>query len=129
MNNPDSTDGKPIALTGVVLDAPDARVLADFYNRLLGWPIDDYLAGWSTVKDPSGGTQLSFQGEPNYSPPIWPTNPNSQQMMVHLDFNVADLEAAHAHAIAVGATPTSWQPQSHVRVYTDPVGHVFCLAS
>jgi predicted enzyme related to lactoylglutathione lyase len=121
--------GLGITFSGVVLDAPDARVLADFYGRLLGWTIDDHDRGWSTIKDPAGGTQLSFQGEPNYRPPTWPTEPDSQQMMLHLDFNVDDLEAAHAHAVAVGAKLAPWQPQSHVRVYLDPVGHVFCIVN
>lgn len=129
MPDPSDVTAPRMAMTGVVLDAPDARVLADFYSRLLGWTIDDYQQGWSTVKNPDGGTQLSFQGEPNYRPPIWPTEPDRQQMMVHLDFNVDDLEVAHAHAVAVGARLARWQPQTRVQVYTDPVGHVFCIAS
>jgi catechol-2,3-dioxygenase len=27
----------------------------------------------------------------------------------------------------VGARPMEWQPQPDVRVYADPVGHVFCF--
>lgn len=128
MDNPAGADDVAITLAGVVLDSPDPRALADFYSRLLGWPIDGYDSGWSSVKNPNGRTQLSFQAEPNYLPPTWPTKPDSQQMMLHLDFGVKDLDASHAHAIGVGATPAPWQPQSHVRVYTDPDGHVFCIA-
>jgi hypothetical protein len=47
--------------------------------------------------------------------------------MLHLDFKVADLKRAHAHALAVGARPADWQPQEDVRVYTDPAGHPFCF--
>ncbi|MDP8923413.1 MAG: VOC family protein, partial [Chloroflexota bacterium] len=28
-----------MTLSGIVLDAPDARTLADFYRRLLGWTV------------------------------------------------------------------------------------------
>ncbi|SDS68269.1 hypothetical protein SAMN04489717_3508 [Actinopolymorpha singaporensis] len=107
MNDPAGTDPLAITMSGVVLDSLDARVLADFYSRLLGWPIGDYDPGWSTVKNPSGGTQLSFQGEPSYQPPNWPTKPNSQQMMLHLDFNVDDLAVAHVHAVAVWRNPST----------------------
>jgi hypothetical protein len=48
-------------------------------------------------------------------------------MMLHLDLQVDDLDAAGAHALACGATLASHQPQDDVRVYLDPAGHPFCL--
>jgi hypothetical protein len=48
-------------------------------------------------------------------------------MMLHLDIKVDDLEAAGAHAIAVGAVLADHQPQDDVRVDLDPAGHPFCL--
>lgn len=117
----------PIRLAGVVLDAPDPRELADFYCRLLGWEIDANEKNWVTAVGPSGSTKLSFQFEPKFQRPSWPSETDQQQMMIHLDFEVPDLEAAHQHAVAVGARPMEWQPQPDVRVYADPVGHVFCL--
>ena len=116
-----------IPLKGVVLDAPDPRELADFYCRLLDWEIDLSDENWVTTVSPPGSTKLSFQYEPNYRPPTWPSETDKQQMMLHLDFQVQNLEAAHQHALAVGARPMEWQPQSDVRVYADPVGHVFCF--
>ena len=50
-----------------------------------------------------------------------------QQMMLHLDFEVTDLEAEVARAVALGATVASYQPQEDVRVLLDPAGHPFCL--
>jgi catechol 2,3-dioxygenase-like lactoylglutathione lyase family enzyme len=117
----------PVSLSGVVIDAPHARTLAEFYRRLLGWEIRDDEDDWVTLHSPDGGTHLSFASEPEYQPPTWPSSRTRQQMMLHLDFGVPDLEAAHAHAVAVGATPTPWQPQEDVRVYTDPAGHPFCF--
>jgi len=58
---------------------------------------------------------------------VWPSSPEHQQMQIHLDLWVDDLPAACAHAEAVGAVPAAYQPQDDVRVYLDPVGHVFCL--
>ncbi len=48
-------------------------------------------------------------------------------MMVHLDIEVDDLDAAGAHAVAAGAVLAVYQPQDDVRVYFDPAGHPFCL--
>jgi catechol 2,3-dioxygenase-like lactoylglutathione lyase family enzyme len=114
-------------LSGVVLDSTDARALADFYHRLLGWPIRTDEPDWVTLQPPGDGPGLSFASEPLYRRPVWPSTTTHQQMMVHLDIEVDDLEATGAHAVAQGATLAEFQPQEHVRVYLDPAGHPFCL--
>ena len=119
--------GPRLTYSGVVLDAPDARALAEFYRRLLGWETRDDEPDWVTLKPPAGGSTISFQTEPAYVRPSWPSGPDHQQMMMHLDIEVDDLEAAGAHAVALGATLAEFQPQEHVRVYLDPAGHPFCL--
>ena len=48
-------------------------------------------------------------------------------MMMHMDFEVRDLEAQVEHALSLGATLAEFQPQEKVRVLLDPVGHPFCL--
>ncbi|MGA5067187.1 VOC family protein [Streptomyces exfoliatus] len=115
----------------VVLDCPAPRVLAEFYRAVLGgevdrpdrrWSVDE---AWSTLHTP-GGLVLCFQGVPDYRPPTWPGSERPQQF--HLDFGVADLDAAEEQVLARGATlldggagTRSW------RVYADPAGHPFCL--
>jgi hypothetical protein len=47
--------------------------------------------------------------------------------MMHFDFQDADLEAAVAEAVALGATVADYQPREKVRVLLDPAGHPFCL--
>jgi hypothetical protein len=47
--------------------------------------------------------------------------------MMHLDFQVDDLDAAVAHAVDLGAQEARYQPQDDVRVLLDPAGHPFCL--
>lgn len=116
-----------LSLATVVLDCPDAHVLADFYRRLLGWETIFSEPDWVLIGDPGGGTRLSFQTEPDYRPPVWPERPGQQQKMLHLDIRVDDLDAAGSHAIAAGATLAGYQPQDDVRVYFDPAGHPFCL--
>jgi catechol 2,3-dioxygenase-like lactoylglutathione lyase family enzyme len=113
-------------LRGIVLDSPDPRALADFYHRLLGWPVQQDEPDWVKLAAPAG-PGLSFQREPNYVRPSWPSTPDRQQMMIHLDILVDDLDEAGAHAQALGATLAEYQPQDDVRVYVDPAGHPFCL--
>jgi catechol 2,3-dioxygenase-like lactoylglutathione lyase family enzyme len=116
-----------MTLAATVLDAPNARELAAFYERLLGWSRRDDEPDWVTLVAPEGGAGLSFQTEPNYVRPVWPAGPGQPQMMAHLDIEVDDLDAASAHAVAAGATVAEFQPQAEVRVHLDPAGHPFCL--
>ncbi|MEU4565711.1 VOC family protein [Micromonospora sp. NPDC023956] len=116
-----------LTLVATVLDSPDARELAAFYERLLGWSRHEDEPHWVTLGAPDGSAGLSFQTEPAYVRPFWPADPHQQQMMAHLDIRVDDLEAASAHAVAVGAVLADFQPQQDVRVHLDPAGHPFCL--
>ena len=116
-----------LTFTGTVLDAPDPRELGDFYRRLLGWTVTASEPGWVKLEPPGGGAGLAFQAEPHYVRPVWPADPREQQMMMHLDIEVEDLEDAGAHALACGAVRAAFQPQDDVLVYLDPAGHPFCL--
>ena len=84
----------------------------------------------SVVED----TVTRYPAEPGPAPtilfvvrPVWPAGPGDQQMMMHLEIKVDDLEASVAHAVAQGATLAGFQPQEDVRVCLDPAGHPFCL--
>jgi catechol 2,3-dioxygenase-like lactoylglutathione lyase family enzyme len=118
-----------IRLTAPVLGTPDPRGLARFYQRLLGWPIRDDEAGWATLRPEDGSTGLSFQLETDHIPPVWPQEPGSQQMQLHLDLEVDDLDAASSVVEAAGARllDDHQDDDEHVRVYADPAGHPFCL--
>jgi catechol 2,3-dioxygenase-like lactoylglutathione lyase family enzyme len=116
-----------MTLTATVLGAPDARQLAAFYIRLLGWGVRQDEPDWVALTAPGGGAALSFQTEPGHVPPAWPAGSGDQQMMMHLDIEVDDLGEAGAHAVAAGAVLAEYQPQDDVRVYLDPAGHPFCL--
>ena len=113
--------------TSTVLDAPDARELADFYRRLLGWTTEEDGEDWVVLRDQAGTARLSFQTEPEYRRPVWPGEAGAQLMMAHLDIEVDDLDAEVAHAVEEGAEVADFQPQEQVRVCLDPAGHPFCL--
>ena len=120
--------GRPNAqLSTVVLGAPDPRRLAGFYQQLLGWPFGAEEDDWVTLRHPEWPISLGFQLETDHVPPQWPASGDQQQMQVHLDIEVDDLDAAINHAETLGAHQAEFQPQSDVRVLIDPDGHPFCF--
>jgi catechol 2,3-dioxygenase-like lactoylglutathione lyase family enzyme len=112
---------------GVVLEAPDAQALADFYSYLLGWPVLVRKPDGAAIQVPGTSSYLSFDDSPDYTPPVWPAVEGRQRMMMHIDIGVDDVAAAVAEAIERGATLAEFQPQEDVRVLYDPAGHPFCL--
>ena len=121
----------------VVIDCPDALGLAEFYSRLLGWPLEDSSDGsFATLVPPGGGVApdnpdgratLAFQRIDDWVVPTWPGGEHPQQF--HLDFSVGDIDAAEPHVLALGARVHEHQPSRNgsFRVYVDPAGHPFCL--
>jgi catechol 2,3-dioxygenase-like lactoylglutathione lyase family enzyme len=114
---------------GVVLEAPDPRVLLHFYSDLLGVPIHNEDDSGGALDFGEGVAYLSVQRADVYERPVWPAEPGRQGMQLHLDFEVSDLEQAVAHAMELGAEQAGFQPQDNVRVMLDPAGHPFCLYS
>ena len=118
-----------VRLTAPVLGTSDPQALARFYQRLLGWPLRDDEPDWATLRPADGGTGLSFQREADHVAPVWPPRQGEQQMQMHLDLQVDDLDAASALAEQAGARlldDHSDGPE-HVRVFADPAGQPFCL--
>jgi catechol 2,3-dioxygenase-like lactoylglutathione lyase family enzyme len=127
-----------LQLTSITIGAPDPRALASFYARLLatevthtdpprpGHPPEDGWAQLRTTGD-NGTLTLNFEYETHYTEPTWPSEPERQQIMEHLDIYVQDLDAAVDWAVECGARLADFQPQPDVRVLFDPAGHPFCL--
>jgi predicted enzyme related to lactoylglutathione lyase len=109
----------------VALDCPDPRQLAEFYSAVTGWKVSaDGDDDWVELVSPSGPT-IAFQGVADHRPPQWPNSEHPQQL--HLDFDVADLDAGEQALLALGATKAEHQPGTSFRVFLDPAGHPFCL--
>ena len=120
----------PIELGTVVLDCLDIEALSDFYVNLLGWKVIVTDEEWIAIQSPNGGTKLGFQLNPDYVPPVWPEEPQGQQQMLHLDFNLGSIERmeqAVQHAIACGASKADVQYDTGWTVMIDPAGHPFCF--
>lgn len=128
-------------LVQTVLDCTDARELAEFYRRLLGYqyrPGDEASADragqvpdWLVLRDSNGMNRLAFQLVERLPKATWPEGPIPQQL--HLDLSVATIDefiAQHERALSLGARvlrDRSDDPQEPLRVYADPAGHPFCI--
>jgi predicted enzyme related to lactoylglutathione lyase len=114
-------------LTDFIIDCPDPMSLATFYSDMTGRRVK---AGsdqsWASLE--FGEIELAFVRVEEYRAPQWPDSEHPKQF--HLDFEVDDVEAEHARVLALGATlqQDSIGPDGYGwRVYTDPIGHPFCL--
>ena len=130
-----TTEVRPsLRATSVTVMAPDPRLLAGFYARLLGvevstsdppGPDEPETGGFAQVQMPH--LTLNFEYEREWAQPVWPAQDGQQSATQHLDIWVEDLVAASAWAVSCGATLAATQPQDDVRVFFDPAGHPFCL--
>ncbi len=130
-----TTEERPsLRATSVTVMAPDPRLLAGFYARLLGvevgtsdppGPGEPDTGGFAQVRLPH--LTLNFEYEQQWDQPVWPAQGGLQSATQHLDIWVDDLEASSEWATECGATLADTQPQDDVRVFLDPAGHPFCL--
>lgn len=126
-----------------MLDATDARALAEFYRKLLGC---DYRPGdeappegdddpngrdFLMLVDRAGAIRLAFQQVSSLPRATWPEGAIPQQL--HLDMTVAsreELQEQHRRVLALGAEvlrDESDDPVEPIYVYADPEGHPFCI--
>ena len=89
-------------LSNTVLGRTDPPGLAEFYRELLGWVATRTGAEWVVIK-PGGGSGPLLPARGGHEPPTWPTEPGNQQMQLHLDIGVDDLDAGVARAEGLGA--------------------------
>src|SRR5690242_14187224 len=95
-------------LMHTVIDAPDARGLAEFYRQLLGLryrgegPSED--ADWIVLLDDDGERVLAIQLKEDMKAATWPSE--EVPMQLHMDFrvpSVAELERHRERAESLGA--------------------------
>ncbi len=120
-------DEAPIGwIREIVLNSARPAELADFWARIVGGVPVEWYDGWITLEPPPHGQRLSFQH----------SDTTSEDMSVHFDVLVEDLDAGHAAVVAAGGDflEERWSPRPGPdrqripwRVYADPDGHRFCL--
>ena len=112
-------------LEKTVIDCPDPRFLAEFYCQVLGMRVNEDLDDWVVIGTVPGLRQLAFQRVIEWVPPRWPDPAYPQQL--HLDIRVTDADRAEQELLALGAIRVPGERETGFRVFTDPVGHPFCI--
>lgn len=116
-----------LRLTDFIIDCPDTMKLAAFYAEVTGREVKkNSTADWAGIA--FGEVELAFQRVEDYRPPTWPSSEHPKQY--HLDFEVDDIEAEQERVIGLGAKlqgDFTNDENYGWRVYTDPIGHPFCL--
>jgi catechol 2,3-dioxygenase-like lactoylglutathione lyase family enzyme len=131
------------ALRAVVLDATDARAVAEFYRALLGFVYrpgdetpppgqrDPHGEDWLVLRDRAGQARLAVQHVAELPPATWPDPQVPQQL--HLDLTVPDVDelaVQRERALSLGAAlllDRSTDPDEPLYVFADPAGHPFCI--
>ena len=111
-------------LEKTVIDCPDPRQLAAFYAGLLRLKVLENRDDWVVLGREPGMRELAFQRADPWVAPTWP---DPDHPRVHLDIRTDDVDAAERVVLAAGATRVAGSDDSGFRVFTDPVGHPFCL--
>ena len=113
-----------IRFSSVTVACPDPGRLASFYADVTGGQVTFvHNMEWASMR--CDGARLEFMGVEGYVPPRWPDD----SALLHLDFLVEDLEIAAARVVSAGAERFPHQPNAaHCLVFSDPVGHPFCLS-
>ena len=112
-------------LWSVTLDCADAKELSRFWAAALDGKIAYESDNFSGVELPDGLWIGAYRID-GYEPLEWPDGAAPKQ--VHLDFTVADLDAAEQAALDLGAIKAAHQPEpERWRVLLDPAGHPFCV--
>lgn len=111
-----------LRLDEIVFDCDRPAALVRFWSGLLGGDPVDRHEGWCWV-EPPGFPRLAFQAVPE---------PRVAKNRVHVDVEVdpADLDAAIAKAVGLGATRIGEVVADHegsYQVMTDPEGNEFCF--
>jgi hypothetical protein len=131
------------SLRAVVLDATDARAVADFYRELLGYVYrpgdeppppgepDPQGEDWLVLRDRTGEARVAIQRVAELPASTWPDAQIPQQL--HLDLTVGDIDeltVQRDRAVSLGAKvllDRSADADEPLYVFADPARHPFCI--
>ncbi|MCX2949714.1 VOC family protein [Lentzea sp. NEAU-D7] len=109
---------------GLVVDCPDPRSLAEFYEKLLGMVRVQDDEEFVVIGDAPDRPGVAFARVEGWQPPKWP----DETAHMHFDVRVDDLAAAGEQVRALGARRLEGGGE-RFHVHADPAGHPFCLVS
>lgn len=115
------------------IDVPDMEAGIAFYTAALGLDVSRRLD--ADFVELSGGSAPIYLLRKDGGTSIGPAGGDTRRYQrhwspVHVDFVVADIDAAIDRALAAGAVQegeTSEAPYGRLAMFADPFGHGFCL--
>lgn len=120
-----------LKLKTVILECSHIHQLSSFYSDFLGWPIVFKEENFIRLHPPESDMGIAVQYAEDYVAPVWPSESEKQQMMVHLDFGVKDKKELAEwvdRAIKSGAKLAEMQyGDGEWITMIDPAGHPFCI--
>ena len=120
-----------LKLKTVILECNHIHQLGSFYSDFLGWPIVFKEENFIRLQSPESDMGIAVQYAEDYVAPVWPSESEKQQMMVHLDFGVKDKKELAEwvdRAIKSGAKLAQMQyGDGEWITMIDPAGHPFCI--
>jgi predicted enzyme related to lactoylglutathione lyase len=102
-----------IRINGIVIDANDLDLLAEFWSRLLGLAITRREEDWISL-----GPHFAMQRVPEAK---------RVKNRVHFDLVADDFPQAVALAVELGASPVGEMQEDLWQVWRDPEGNEFCI--
>ena len=121
-----------LTIRSVTLECTFVKELADFYSQLLDWPVVEESPEKIVVQAPETEIQLVIVYAEHYVPPVYPSQLDGQQMMMHLDFCVNQHDYAetigYAEVLGARVVESSLFMQNNRTVLLDPAGHPFSIS-
>ncbi|MER6116365.1 VOC family protein [Streptomyces sp. NPDC001743] len=116
----------------LVLDCAEPEELADFYAALLNAEVRVGPQSETLEVVGQAGVRLAIRKDHGFAPPSWPRPDDSQQAHLLLLVAREDMDEAEREAVGLGARPLDTKNNGGVRdarLYSDPAGHPFTLAT
>ena len=120
-----------LKLKTVILECNNLYQLSSFYCKFLRWPIVLEEENFIRLQSPESDMGIAVQYAEDYVAPVWPSEADKQQIMVHFDFGVHDKKELTEwvdRAIKSGAKIAEMQyGDGEWITMIDPAGHPFCI--
>ena len=113
------------SVQAAVLQCLFVEELSAFYTQLLGWTAAEQDGKRAVIEPPDTGVRLIIEYADDYIPPMYPSMPGKQQMMLCLEFGV-QRDCFHetiGEAVVLGAEIVD--EREGETTLLDPAGHPF----
>lgn len=104
----------------IIIDAENPALLADFWSKVIGQPIEKSFGPFTKLKSPEYGPTITIQKVPDRT---------KAKSNVHFDLQTDNLDASEFYIVSLGGRlfETHRSGKWEWRIMADPEGNLFCL--